>query len=802
MTHWFRTARPVALLLVLVGATIHFGWFVDRFYDIGDWLFWRYAAYWLFAGVFAVSCYAAGDRLVRDVVKLPLPLLEHIAVAYALGIFAFFGAVFAVGIVGGLGTAAFFGVPAVLLAVGGLRPWRRLARYGRRLGRRRRPLRPTEWLALGLGAAVLALIYFAILTPKNLSYDALWKHLAIAEQYRVDGAIRPFAEGWYPAAHPHLASVLYTWAFSIPGGDTFDRVLLCAHLEVVIFAGTLVGISALVRRLGVRTTHAGVWAVRFLFPGVLLYDASLSAGADHIGAIWAVPIFLFLLRAWPRLRPRECAMLSLMMAGAAMTKYSSAVTLLAFPAAAIALRSVMLLVAALRGRAARTAWIAGPAAATAWGLVVTAPHWLKNWLFYGDPLFPSLHRWFSSSYWAPGAEETFRFGYMGQHWRPDRDLDGLFESLRALVSFSYVPHDWPVFHRNLPVFGSLFTIAMLCLPFVPAKRRLWALFGGVLLAIFAWYNVHHQDRHLQTLMPLMTAATGAVIILAWRTHRVIRAAVIALIGLQLVWGGDIYFFATHAMAKSPPRRSAELLASGFDKSQRKLRSKPFGRIHDISKALPPEAVVVMHDHRLFVGLDRRALRDFPGWQGAISYGSHPTPAGVYERLRQLGATHIVWRPGKSRGWDSLGGDVAFFWFVKRHLVDVKSFGERRMGRLPDTRPSHPGPGNRVAFIGCRKTYADGLYHIEDLAIPAFGPRKPDYPAPHAVFADADADELVKRANAVVVQTRCGRMPPGSKKAFNQAAVRKRREALDGARDSTKDAYEIWIRGRGEPLALD
>src|SRR5690606_10451190 len=135
----------------------------------------------------------------------------------------------------------------------------------------------------------------------------------------------------YPGTAPHLASFLYAWAFAIPGRALPDQLGLAAHMEYVAFLWTLVGIPALVRRIlpdaGVRLT----WVVRFLYPGVLVYDSSLNASADHLSAIFAAPIFLLLLRAWKDLRPRVCVLLAMMLAGGMLTKYSSAISLFLFP---------------------------------------------------------------------------------------------------------------------------------------------------------------------------------------------------------------------------------------------------------------------------------------------------------------------------------------------------------------------------------------------------------------------------------------------------------------------------------------
>ena len=112
----------------------------------------------------------------------------------------------------------------------------------------------------------LVAVYLQVMTPLNVGGDSYWYHLPIAEHYATSGAIRPFAEGWYLGAYPHLASLLYTWASMSPG-DLFNHVTLSSHLEWALFLATLGGVGALARRLlgGTRVPFAGV-AVS-CFPG-------------------------------------------------------------------------------------------------------------------------------------------------------------------------------------------------------------------------------------------------------------------------------------------------------------------------------------------------------------------------------------------------------------------------------------------------------------------------------------------------------------------------------------------------------
>src|SRR5262249_38430543 len=152
---------------------------------------------------------------------------------------------------------------------------------------------------------------------------------------------------------------------------------------------TLTGIPALVRRLVPRTRAEGTWVVRFLFPGVLLYDSSLTAGGDHIAAVFAAPIFLMLLRAWPDLDVRYCFLLGALLAGSLVPKYRAILLLFVGPALAIAFRGLVLLprLALHRRRADRHGAPASLGVFAAAILTFSAPHWLKNLFYYRDPFY-------------------------------------------------------------------------------------------------------------------------------------------------------------------------------------------------------------------------------------------------------------------------------------------------------------------------------------------------------------------------------------------------------------------------------
>jgi hypothetical protein len=298
--------------------------------------------------------------------------------------------IFAAGLLGGLNATFFFALPVIMLALGAkpsLRYARRLlrhVRYARAKGGGERS--PMTWLATSFGAVCLAMIYLSILSPLNASWDSRWYHLPLAEMYASSGRIFRFGEGWIFGTYPHLASLLYTWAFMLPKAQLFDRIALAAHLEYSVLVWTVAAIPVLARRvlpkrLRARFRLRGAWAAMFLFPGLFLYDSSLNLGADHIAALWAAPIYLALILAWPKLALRECALLALLISGALLTKYTSIMN--AAPASLAVIGRAAWLLAKNIKTPRQIPW-QGPVAMLVLGLAVTSAHWAKNWAWYGD----------------------------------------------------------------------------------------------------------------------------------------------------------------------------------------------------------------------------------------------------------------------------------------------------------------------------------------------------------------------------------------------------------------------------------
>jgi hypothetical protein len=768
--NWIAPARAVFVLLGLCAAIALFLFTVNKHYAIKDWLSARYGISWLGTLALNAGCVVAGHGLLRAILGRVLPIREQLVLAFPLGLLIYFWITFAVGLVGGLGTAYFFAIPFVLLALGArpsLRYGLRLARhvrYARRKGQA--PRSPLAWLAVSFGAVCLAMIYFSILSPLNASWDSRWYHLPLAEMYASSGRIFRFAEGWVLGTYPQLPSLLYTWGFMLPKAQLFDRIALCAHLEYSVFVWTVVGVPVLARRVLPKALRArfrlrGSWAAMFLFPGLFLYDSSLNLGADHIATLWAVPIYLALLLAWPKLALRECCLLAVVISGALLTKYTSIMN--AGPAIlAVIGRAVWLLARNIK-TPAQIPW-RGPVAMLVLGLALTSAHWAKNWAWYGDPLYPQLMKHLTLRPWI--AEQTLPYNTdIAVSWHAGRDLAGMLESAKIMFTFAFVHHDWPDLHGTMPIFGLLFTLSLFVLPMLAKAPRLWGLYAFGHFAVAIWTQISWQDRYLQCLVPWMAACVTAVLVQLWELPLVLRVPqlvanasrvlVTLLVALQIVWGADVYFYTVHRMMRSNPAKVAIDLLNTGRTGKVKERDEIFQPYQKIGLELPDGAVLLAHGTRQSLGLKHRRVVDSPGTQGGILYSRHKSPRDVYDQLKSFGVTHLMW-DANSESNDTITSDFVFFTFAMLHTEGLKHYGSLRVARMPQKPPQDKPFGPLVTYLSCQGRYEPGLYKLHDLNVPVFVPPFSPKRIKDFVEGEGAADKLIKRADYLVVQPDCKR----------------------------------------------
>jgi hypothetical protein len=771
-----KLARQLLLALTLAYALKLFLDALPPSEKVSDWLAWRYLGYWAIAGSWVLTCSSAGFLVLRFVLRSPLPVLEHWTLSFAVGLLTFFWVMFVGGLLGLYGPAFFV---AVLIAPIGLASGR-LLKYLRRLrrhlraARRRGRTRPkqAERLLWGLGIVALFVFYVPSLVPEQIGYDSAWYHVPLGEHYARLGRIARLPEGWFPGAVPHLSSIVYCFAFLLPKGKLFDYVELASHLEFATTVMAMAGIPALVRRLVPRARAHASWAAFFAFPPLYYYDSLI--GGDQISSVWGVPIALALLRTWSVLSWRHGFVLACAVAGLTLTKYSASGLLLG-PALAIGARMVWILGRSLVQRASPgVIWsrVAGGLATGAFVLLLTTPLWAKNWLWYGDPFYPLLHKYFTGRPWNVDAliyVDDFRLEMAD--YQPTHGWAGVQEGAKAVFEHALKPADY----SPRPLRGSLFTLMCLCLPFIKARARLWSIAALVNLAIFGWYMQMHQDRYLLAFFPVMAAVAVALMIQAWRSSWLARPLLAALALVHTIAGLAVFAVGN---PNGQYRRLLDFISAvnsgAVDPGMGEL-----GRWARVGESLPPKAKVVIHAIHLHTGLGRPSISDWPRLQLGINYGRMESPAAMYRLLKSMGATHVVWHSA-NRADDSYAGDLRFHEFVNKY-TSPKSEQGVWVGTLPEQSPPDAPRDPLVAYLGCDGRYAAGLYRFSSMAIPnPRGRALPPYPAPLQSINSSNAEAALAQAHYAIYARECGIAEP--------AALR--RDFLELA---TREGYRLFAR---------
>lgn len=757
--------RSWAVLAIMFGMVAMVLAFLDRLQPVRQWMFWRYSMIGGYAMLFGIASFSIGHTAVGLMARgLALPLRERLLFDGAVGVLLFALGVLLAGLCGGLGGVFFWALPLSLILIGipriivdtpnvlaQIRTYRRLEHQ-----------RPTllHTIALGFGLIGLVLVYLPILVPGNMAYDTQVYHLGIAEHYAAAGKIRGFADGWFPGTLPHLASWIYTWAFTIPNSDLHTRVELAAHVEYLLFVFTVAGVPLLVERLLYGRRVRGAWAGFFLFPGIFLYDASLGIAADHVLALWAIPLVLAAMRLTSTWAPGSGLLFAAICGGAALTK-SQSIYMLVPIALFVAYRAI---VAALRGLQTPRQLAYVLFVPTFGGLLFfTAGHWLANLIWYGNPVYPFWSDFFPSHPWRPGCLGFVRDAL----WTPSgSQRKQITDTLEAPFTFAFKPHDWATFHRDLPVFGFLFTLSLPILPFFPKSKRIVWLALGSLLGVAIWYWTFHQDRYLQSILPWMVAVAVATLALLWNDGWPVRVGVILLVSLQLIWGGDVPFLPTHAMLGGTPyTHSINLLSSTFRKDWLNRFETTTG-YETINSVLPQNSAVLLHQAAVRLGIGRPIFVDNPRWHGAMEYGQLADESKVFQQLKSYGVTHIVAQPERCGASElSLASELVFHHFLLNWVRKSRRAGGWNIWTMPVVAPPSR-PFGSVVYIGCgtrgKFTLAeiDRVYAADQAHPAAAGNQLP-----------AVTESLISDVNAVAVDQRCAVAVPSVGGArFEQATI--------------------------------
>jgi hypothetical protein len=295
----------------------------------------------------------------------------------------------------------------------------------------------------------------------------------------------------------------------------------------------------------------------------------------------------------------------------------------------------------------------------------------------------------------------------------------------------------------MPSFGFAFTAALAVMVLIRQNGRLWIGALASLGAVFMWGFTYRVDRNLQTLLPLLVATSAAIFVRGWHSGRLARVGIAVLVSMQIIWATDL------ALASSDRINAAfALIATGRDN---RASTRFVGYSPDyigVGKALPPNAVVLLHHYHPQLGINRRIYLDWVGFQGSIDYRPMKTPRDLYNRLRSLGITHIVYLPGHQAS-PCRQEEVLFDSFVTEVKGTTTRIGPFAVLPMP-AQPPRDRPPLQVATFGLG-SYRDGLYHIDGLGTyETLPPALQHYAPPEVPALGARPLDLIAQSDAVLM----------------------------------------------------
>lgn len=499
-------------------------------------LLWSVLWHFGLLGLFALSAYGIGDRLLRSLRFHSAAESAAFAIATGLGVLGHL--ILGLGL---LGLLSRMGV--ALLLAGGLllghprwSAWRQL--FARRRGPAAEAPRSRGRLVLGVVAiaAVSAPLWLMPFYPP-VDFDATLYHLQLAKTYGELHRVQPLPTVRF-SVFPQLNEMLFTAAMLL-GDEISAQLMQFLMLLVMALALTAWGARHFTRR-------AGRWAALLWLGSPLAYWLGVCAYIDMgLSLYCALTTYAFL--TWRSTGERGWLGLAGALAGfAASSKYLGLVFVAGFGLWTIA--------CALRERRLGPVWWY-----TLPGFVTAVPWYLYNIVHTGNPVFPFLGQLFGYTYWSP---EDLKY----QLW--EMRLHGTGKTLGSLlalpVNLSFRPG---LFHAEEPLSPWQFLALPVLAYGLLGNRRIRTLVAVIAAYTVFWFSSMQIVRYLSPVFPMLSLASlAAVEELAARrprwgrflAHRVTRWVLPALL-LVPAWGLGVFYWTARGLpAATPQARDAFL----------------------------------------------------------------------------------------------------------------------------------------------------------------------------------------------------------------------------------------------------
>jgi 4-amino-4-deoxy-L-arabinose transferase-like glycosyltransferase len=436
-------------------------------------------------GLFAGLSLALGHRLLRAVGPAELTTGEAWVFGFPIGAGCLAYFLLALGLLGWLTASA---IAATLLA---LSAWLAPELTGLFRDMAAVPVRTTgfwrrdrlEWAVVLAGGAVLLVSLVNALTPP-WDYDGLMYHLVGPKVFLEAGRVFPYLENWFVNG-PFTVELMFSVGMAF-GDDTFPK-LVHFLMGLTYFAATYL----LARRLLTRRAAWLALAILLTIPAIPVW-----AGFAYADLGWATYELLAVsaICAWRQGGDRRWLVLGGGMIGFALgSKYLGVLGL-----------GTIILWAAFWGRdRLRAETLRGAAQFGLVAAVVASPWYLRNLLWFGNPVYP------------------FLFG--GPGWNTDlaESLSAFLQSFgtgRGPLDFLLLPLSIYARHERFGAVINQIDIPSVLFPLVllyPWTKRDPSV--GMLLQIAAvrfvlWSFGSHQIRFLLPIYPLLAIATAGILL--------------------------------------------------------------------------------------------------------------------------------------------------------------------------------------------------------------------------------------------------------------------------------------------------
>ena len=506
-----------------------------------------------------------------------------------------------------------------------------------------------ERLGATLVIAMVAVVLVRGLAPVT-DYDGLTYHLVVPRDYLRAGRIFSYP-GEAHGNFPLTVDMLYIPSILL-GLENAARLI---HLEFGVLLG--VGVYALAKRL--LGSRAGGWLALFALGTTPILGT--VGGYAHTDLGWALFEFLaaYALLCWREEGERRWLLLAGIFAGLGMgSKYHGVLGLGALGAVVVAHHL------SRSGLLTRRTWQRVLSDGLSFGLValaVASPWYLKNWLWLGNPVYPT---WFGGRGW--DAYQSANLAFMGTRYGPRR----------GVLGFLLLP--WDLFRYPIGYFGpvpfAFPTPLSLMLPFYLFVRRrpvvnLILLFACVRFG--SWAVSARNARYLMDVYPLLAVVMAYLLAELSRRRggqRLVQGGVLVLLVANLSWQALL-------LVQEDPIPVVLGLESRDDYLA-EHNQPPYQAIRFINQ-LPADSRIffIGNGQSYYVTADHVADVSHGNW-GHLVYLWGEEPDHLHEALKAQGITHIYYS-GYDLAWrlnfDFEGGlahELALFEQFAARCADV------------------------------------------------------------------------------------------------------------------------------------